>query len=400
MNNDQLDDQTIAHLQNSSFEWDFFKADPETDPLFALGLPTASTQNIVPNETEKRKFDEVDIHIMSRESFISQAPSDHNRASSSDEASSPTPSTGKSSNAKRPGRKPLAKATDNANPKLKRKAQNRAAQRAFRERKENYVRELEERVKQLEGSVEPSDELQKENEQLKETIKKLRAENIVLGSAYSSFEVALSKLTDVLDRSNARPQKLIKTAANDTLLAKSSPPPLRHDSTTSDGSPSSARSAFMSPDMQNSFLGFDMGLPSQALNSFAFDHFNRSDAFNAYRDPKLGDIADPALEETLLFGNELNDHPAFFTLNSGELDPTLFDELEPITAKQEVEKSCSEDPVSHDTLTKAWNKLADHPRFDEIDINVLCDEMKKKATCNANHDQELHKVVNKLYPPQ
>ncbi|KAG0165121.1 hypothetical protein DFQ28_009099 [Apophysomyces sp. BC1034] len=292
---------------------------------------------------------------------------------------------------------------ETSDPKTKRKAQNRAAQRAFRERKENYVRELEDRIKQLEqGSVEPSDELTRENEELKETIEKLRAENTVLGSAASSFEVALSKLTDVLDRSNSRPQKVIKTAANDMLLAASSPPSLRHDSTTSDGSPSSARSGIMSPEIQNSFMGFDLGLPSQTLNSFAYDaeHFGKTGAFNVYRDPALSSATNPVLDETsLLFGNEWNDYPASYTLNTDDIDPALFDMLEPTPAK-EGKPTCELQALSHDAVTRAWDKLADHPRFDEIDINVLCDEMKKKATCNANHEQELSKVVDKLYPPQ
>ncbi|KAI8144092.1 hypothetical protein BJV82DRAFT_513859 [Fennellomyces sp. T-0311] len=69
---------------------------------------------------------------------------------------------------KKPGRKP-----NPASPAL-RKAQNRAAQRAFRERKERHLRELETAVKQLR---EQRDKLQAENEQFRHDSDILRSEN-------------------------------------------------------------------------------------------------------------------------------------------------------------------------------------------------------------------------------
>ncbi|KAI8373256.1 hypothetical protein BD560DRAFT_394441 [Blakeslea trispora] len=69
---------------------------------------------------------------------------------------------------KKPGRKP-----NPASPAL-RKAQNRAAQRAFRERKERHMRELEIAIKQVR---EQRDKLHTENEQLKADQEILRSEN-------------------------------------------------------------------------------------------------------------------------------------------------------------------------------------------------------------------------------
>ncbi|KAI7886258.1 hypothetical protein K492DRAFT_115540, partial [Lichtheimia hyalospora FSU 10163] len=69
---------------------------------------------------------------------------------------------------KKPGRKP-----NPASPAL-RKAQNRAAQRAFRERKEKHLRELETTVKQMR---EEREQLQAENEQLKHDSDVLKSEN-------------------------------------------------------------------------------------------------------------------------------------------------------------------------------------------------------------------------------
>ncbi|KAJ5601355.1 hypothetical protein N7510_010889 [Penicillium lagena] len=59
----------------------------------------------------------------------------------------------------------------------KRKAQNRAAQRAFRERKERHVRELEEKVTALEQE---SSTLQADNERLKRELAKYATENEIL----------------------------------------------------------------------------------------------------------------------------------------------------------------------------------------------------------------------------
>lgn len=69
---------------------------------------------------------------------------------------------------KKPGRKP-----NPASPAL-RKAQNRAAQRAFRERKERHMRELEIAIKQIK---EQRDKLHVENEQLKVNSDILQSEN-------------------------------------------------------------------------------------------------------------------------------------------------------------------------------------------------------------------------------
>ncbi|KAF2741361.1 hypothetical protein EJ04DRAFT_507184 [Polyplosphaeria fusca] len=59
----------------------------------------------------------------------------------------------------------------------RRKAQNRAAQRAFRERKERHVRELESKLSALENSTHS---LQSDNERLKLALQRARTENEIL----------------------------------------------------------------------------------------------------------------------------------------------------------------------------------------------------------------------------
>ncbi|KAE8148725.1 hypothetical protein BDV25DRAFT_157774 [Aspergillus avenaceus] len=65
----------------------------------------------------------------------------------------------------------------------KRKAQNRAAQRAFRERKERHVRELEEKVNNLQQS---SSTLMADNERLKRELAKFTTENEILRATSGS----------------------------------------------------------------------------------------------------------------------------------------------------------------------------------------------------------------------
>lgn len=70
--------------------------------------------------------------------------------------------------AKKPGRKPLT-----SEPTSKRKAQNRAAQRAFRERKEKHLKDLEQKVADLEKASETAN---KENSALRQQIERLQVE--------------------------------------------------------------------------------------------------------------------------------------------------------------------------------------------------------------------------------
>ncbi|KAG0369148.1 hypothetical protein BC939DRAFT_499869 [Gamsiella multidivaricata] len=90
---------------------------------------------------------------------------------------------------KKAGRKPLT-----TEPTNKRKAQNRAAQRAFRERKERYVKSLEDRIKELEEMEPKSDsKLAEENMNLKVLVQKLETENYFLKEQSFTFDFPISQ---------------------------------------------------------------------------------------------------------------------------------------------------------------------------------------------------------------
>ncbi|KAF9998433.1 DNA-binding transcription factor yap1 [Entomortierella chlamydospora] len=90
---------------------------------------------------------------------------------------------------KKAGRKPLT-----TEPTNKRKAQNRAAQRAFRERKERYVKSLEDRIKELEDSQPKSNStLKEENLNLKVLVQKLETENYFLKERSFTFNFPITQ---------------------------------------------------------------------------------------------------------------------------------------------------------------------------------------------------------------
>ncbi|KAG0094280.1 DNA-binding transcription factor yap1 [Podila epicladia] len=91
---------------------------------------------------------------------------------------------------KKAGRKPLT-----TEPTNKRKAQNRAAQRAFRERKERYVKSLEDRIKELEelNPGRSDSKLAEENMNLKVLVQKLETENYFLKEQSFTFDFPISQ---------------------------------------------------------------------------------------------------------------------------------------------------------------------------------------------------------------
>ncbi|KAF9108986.1 hypothetical protein BGX27_008160 [Mortierella sp. AM989] len=89
---------------------------------------------------------------------------------------------------KKPGRKP-----NPASPAV-RKEQNRAAQRAFRDRKERHLQQLENMIKDLKDTHHSATlRFQRESQQLKGIIESLQSENYYLREVVFSFESALGK---------------------------------------------------------------------------------------------------------------------------------------------------------------------------------------------------------------
>lgn len=95
-----------------------------------------------------------------------------------------------------------------SDPKLKRKAQNRAAQRAFRERKEQFVNELQDQMRELRAEKEKREkELARENARLKKENERLKEENYILKDAKFTFEFPRSSKTGITAAAKASKDK-------------------------------------------------------------------------------------------------------------------------------------------------------------------------------------------------
>ncbi|CAO3590264.1 unnamed protein product [Absidia cylindrospora] len=362
-------------------------------------------------------------------------------------------------------------------PKSKRKAQNRVAQRAFRERRVNYVKELEDRIKMLEESQQgqPTDKkIVEENRELKKIIQQLQMENAILGGTASSFDVPLSKLTNMTNNGHAtaaatdgRPQKLLRSIGDHstaTLFSATTPAyhyqhnddfpspdanvsfALQRNSMT-DGSSSSVSSKSRSLTPPDTFAGdddilFSSATPTDILNSFDTSQLMNpfdldQDLFNALTTtatattdtliPKSpqSELSPPPLhttQETTV--SALSAPPQQHSSTRPPIPTTTTDEstsndlMESLLVMDDDGTDSSVDvntsgkqqhlpsyTSGHDcnldtsTLTQTWDKLTEHPRFDEFDIDLLCDEMKRKALCsNKDHEDRMKEMVDKYYP--
>lgn len=119
----------------------------------------------------------------------------------------------------KPGRKP-----SEVEPPTKRKAQNRASQRAFRERRQSYLASLEAKVNEYEErGANVSTELQKVARRLKEENDELKQQNTSLQSKIQQLEVALA-----LRNSSKSPATSVKVEDVTMSSPQSSTP--RHES--------------------------------------------------------------------------------------------------------------------------------------------------------------------------
>ncbi|KAG7090702.1 hypothetical protein E1B28_009796 [Marasmius oreades] len=141
-----------------------------------------------------------------------------------DEPSLKNQHTGASPSSSRKGTSTKRKASGPDESKaLKRKEQNRAAQRAFRERKEKHVRDLEDKVAASEAK---NDALASENENLRDLLTRLQSENVALRqqASSSSFTFTVPKSTTTTTPAKS-PQYLTDNSVFSTLPRAMYPSP-------------------------------------------------------------------------------------------------------------------------------------------------------------------------------
>ncbi|KAL5534722.1 hypothetical protein ACEPAG_1186 [Sanghuangporus baumii] len=214
---------------------------------------------------------------------------------------------------------------------LKRKEQNRAAQRAFRERKEKHVKDLEDKVSALE---EKNAAALQENENLREVVSRLQSENMRLRQ--SSFTFSVPHSTSVASTNQTKEAGPSSVGSSDVqhhdapMNLFSSPP-----STTT----STTASTHDSPESLYANENNDGQLPFLGQNVFSFNNSGQqqtatSDAMNL--DLGFG----PVLAQTPY--TTIASNPLFMSFR----EPDMFDAFAPQTQNQNADHGQNHSGVS------------------------------------------------------
>lgn len=272
-------------------------------------------------------------------------------------------------------------------------------------------------MKELEAlNSDKNSKLLLENERLKEMITRLQNENAALLGSSVSFDYPLSSTVS----DDIRPQKIIRSsgAAASTSAAEASP--VAYFDSLSSGYSTSSKSRSNTPEaqqqqqqqplqqslqQQQSAVSIDdilslgnTGLPSDAL----LDHsellgFNNTDPTKTDYSTQLDDILN---QHRLTFATDPSQFDFFYPLevtNNSDILDTASIQLPPAKKTYTDEEHAA--AAKRIDIAQVWDKVAEHPRFDEIDMDVLCDEMKEKAVCyELNPDKEIKKALDKYYP--
>lgn len=205
---------------------------------------------------------------------------------------------------------------------LRRKEQNRAAQRAFRERKERYVKELEDKIRDLcaAHSLE-LEQLRRENEELRSALK----------AANNKYETEEEKEDS----------------------ERFSTPPPDYCVRDKDG------------------VSFCEKLKEEVCSN-AYNQLLTEPLFDAQ-----GCLNETVTEHPVPIVTSIMKRSQIFN----QMEKSLVESLAENTDSEEVQDSASDDLIS---CTDVWKELQTHPLFDKFDIDNLCAQLKKKAMCSQS----------------
>ncbi|CAB4377682.1 PAP1-domain-containing protein [Rhizophagus irregularis] len=447
---------SVFSMNDNNFPWDFTLEDNlEAQKLLAAAI--AHNDQYRYDDDQKRKLEMLEDVVQQNPSKVShnlnissvphpdltaETEAEVNKTGSDVQSEQST-----EPQKKKPGRKPLTNT-----PSSKRKAQNRAAQRAFRERKERYVKELENKIKELESVSAKSAQ---ENQQLKTLVEQLQAENFILKQTSFTFDFPIDKVNDTpLDKDIS---ELLASTPATTSVSKTSTlsiptsytPPSSNESdeepsspsgtgsvgdsdnnseirdtsagnspkqvpdtsqiepTTINPLPSSSQSHSSKPQSAEEFCekftdSFCKDKEKNKKSSSTGESSKLPSAFTQYRDPTpfTPNIDNPFSESTPL--------PPLFEDNFQG-----FGTFEPMATPSEEHRNplggnfgSSLDEISNKrflSCNKVWERIQQHPKFDDLEgdeIDQLCSALKAKAKCSGNGpvvpEEELEAVLVKL----
>jgi hypothetical protein len=298
------------------------------------------------------------------------------------------------------------------NQKERRKEQNRAAQRAFRERKEKFVKELQIKIKQMELKHKDEVELVKrENRELKDRIKSMEAEIYTLKGAAMAFNVSIQKLREVgLDLSNRLPPAREPT----------SPASNKITITTAATNNSNVASAVSSVSGSTTSISTASTSTNDNSNNAQDSHPHASSADNESRGSQsptqLGaymisnrhknqqHIYDPLLDSINASAAENYQHQSNHPRHPRH--PRSAENVENTFAEREDETfkkiSDSNDALGEKMIpaTDIWQILAEHPNFDKFDVNEFCRPLQGRTRFIGTHpvipESELRKILHSM----
>uniref|UniRef100_A0A060T6M0 ARAD1C21252p n=1 Tax=Blastobotrys adeninivorans TaxID=409370 RepID=A0A060T6M0_BLAAD len=372
-----------------------------------------------------------------------------------------------SKGAKKPGRKP-----DPNEPASKRKAQNRAAQRAFRERKEKHLRDLEDRIKELENEATVANTenefLKNQVQRLQDELKKYRNKSSPASGSMSSessgesglqhrpftFEFpffadnsnnAPSTNTNSTPRSNNNNNKNNNSSSSSNnsgrLSQSAGASPFSALAKSNEASPLSLTSSSNSPftpklDTPNTSAsskgGCDDGeetfcdqlslacgtkdhpIPKDEkvragsvmiagddsasnIGSTPYNNVDSGISGPSFDMDFLGSYRDPIFEQA-----EFN-LPELATTEYSLFDPienpnAIGSYMEPITEPKDTNANKNTDVATKNdnedadtvpapsskmmTCSAVWDRISAHPKFNDLDIDGLCSELRTKAKCS------------------
>jgi hypothetical protein len=254
---------------------------------------------------------------------------------------------GRGSNSSQGSNSSLSATTDQ---RLRRKEQNRAAQRAFRERKEKYVKELEDKIKAIEAAHE-----------LK--VKKLEAENKHLKDAMENMQKEMNQLKKTFsDNSTSPPYSNTQSPVVSVATTSTSP------AVITPRVPSSAVACIRDKDG----VSFCERL-KQEVCSNAYDQL----------------LTEPLFDSHGLLNDSVAEHPVPIVTTDMSSDKKerslteLYNEFEQ-SLSADLSPQASKEPHSIDLIScsEVFSRMSQHPLFNKFDYDDLCDELKKRAKCS------------------
>ncbi|GAA5798635.1 transcription factor PAP1-domain-containing protein [Helicostylum pulchrum] len=238
-----------------------------------------------------------------------------------------------------------------ADQRIRRKEQNRAAQRAFRERKERYVQELQDKIKEIEAAH------RLEVANLKREIEELKLKNQSKGFDLSSSSTSPSVAEEASPISEYTMTPRVSSSAVACIRDK-------------DG------------------VSFCERLKEEVCSS-AYDQL----------------LTEPLFDSHGFLNETVASHPVPIvtsTVSPTQKERTRFDIFNELEQSLNKNAAPLQEPANVDLISCAmvWSRMEKHPLFQKFDLDMLCNELKKKAKCSRTgpvfEEYEVQEVMNMM----